>query len=319
MYNQGNFSSSQFRPNPQQSSMQPPPPPSHQGGGGAPPPPPPPPQFSSAPAPRAVQYGGPIYYHGPPGQPRPLSGPPPPPRVTPLPSSHGQMLYRTATQFPPPPLPQHGQFLPPPPPLPSSGFVPVTSSFHVHSSYENPFETVSVPPSGLPPPPPPPPPPSNSTSNVLASSTASSDMSNENGLVSGNDRRNAEDGNRCVKEDKGEVSEVKGFLPPSPRKPAEQEIVQKIEVLCHYIAKNGPAFEEMACVRESGNPKFAFLLGGEPGSEAAIAHEYFQWMKSKCCMDLAVDKQSEKTISLPAPLEIEDAAHSAQDSDMEME
>ncbi|XP_026412128.1 serine/arginine repetitive matrix protein 2-like [Papaver somniferum] len=298
MYNQGNFSSSsQFRPNnPQQSSMQPPPP-SHQGGGGAPPQPPPPlqpPQFPSAPAPLAVQHGGPMYYHGPPG----------PPRLAPIPSSHGQMLYNTATQFypPPPPPPQYGQFLPPPPPLPSSGFVPVSSSY-VHSSYENPFENVSLPPPSLPPPQPPL--PLDSTSNVLASSSASS--------VGGS----AEDENKCVKGDTGKDSEVKGFLPAPPRKPAEQEIVHKIELLCRYIAKNGPEFEETARVNGSGNPKFAFLFGGEPGSEAAIAHEYFQWMKSKCCMNLQLDKQPEKTISLPVPLEIE--PHSAQDSDMEME
>ncbi|KAI3914203.1 hypothetical protein MKW92_035528, partial [Papaver armeniacum] len=81
--------------------MQPPLPP-----GGAPPPPPS--QFSSAPpAPHVVQHGGSMYYHGPPF----------PPRLAPLPSSHGQMLYSTATQLP----------------LPSS---------YVHSSYENPFETV---------------------------------------------------------------------------------------------------------------------------------------------------------------------------------
>ncbi|XP_026443399.1 zinc finger CCCH domain-containing protein 55-like [Papaver somniferum] len=300
MYNQGNFSSSsQFRPNnPQQSSMQPP---SHQGGGvGAPPPPPlQPPQFPSAPAPLAVQHGGPVYYHGPP----PPTGPPFPPRLAPIPSSHGQMLYSTATQFHPPPPPQHGQFLPPPPPsLPYSGFVPVTSSY-VHSSYENPFETVSLPPSSLPPPQPPL--PHDSTSKFSASS----------------DGRNAEDGNRCVKGDTGEDSEVEGILPPPPRKPAEQEIVKNIEVLCNHIAKseNGPALEVR--VKESGNPKFAFLFGGEPGSEAAIAHEYFLWMKSKCCMNLPLDKQPENTISLPAaaPLEIEDASHSAQDSDMEME
>ncbi|KAI3874744.1 hypothetical protein MKX03_021266 [Papaver bracteatum] len=290
MYNQGNFtSSSQFRPNnPHQSSMQPPPP-SHQGGG-APPPQPPlqPPQFPSAPVPLAVQHGGPMYYHG-------------PPRLAPIPSSHGQMLYHTATQFhPPPPLPQYGQFLPPPPPLPSSGFVPATSSY-VHSSYVNPFETVALPPSSLPPPQPPL--PHDSTSNVLASS----------------DGRNAEDEDKCVKGDTGEDSEVKGFLPAPPRKPAEQEIVHNIELLCRYIAKNGPEFEETARVNESGNPKFAFLFGGEPGSEAAIAHEYFQWMKSKCCMNLQLDKLPEKTISLPAPSEIEDASYPAQDSDMEME
>ncbi|MCL7023232.1 hypothetical protein MKW94_023504, partial [Papaver nudicaule] len=269
MYSQG----SQFRPNLHQgaASMHPP---SQQGGGGGAPPPPPgppplqPPQFPSAPAPH-------LYHHGQPGPPRPLPGLAPPPWVTQSPSLHGQMSYgTTAARFPPP---QHGQLLPPPLP----GFV---SSF-VHSSYENPFETVPRPPSMLPPPPPPPPPPRDTT----------------------------EDGNGYVKEDTGKDKgnlEVKGILPPPPRKPAEQEVVKKIEVLCHYIAKNGPAFEEVARAKQSGNPEFAFLIGGEPGSAAAIAHEYFQWMKSKCCMDLG---RSDKTTSLPAPLEIEDASKSAQD------
>ncbi|KAI3874101.1 hypothetical protein MKX03_029777 [Papaver bracteatum] len=251
-----------------------------------PPPPPPPSQFSSAPpAPHVVQHGGSMYYHGPPF----------PPRLAPLPSSHGQMLYSAATQLhpPPPPLPQYGLFSPPP--LPSC---------YVHSSYENPFETVSFPPPSLPPPPPQPSLPHEPTSNVLACS----DMLNADGLAISNAGRNAEDGNRCVKGATGEDSEVEGVLsPPPPRKPAEQEIVQRIEVLCRLIAKNGPAFE--ARVKESGNPKLAFLFGGQPGSEAANAYEYFQWMKSKCCMYLQSGEQPEKTISLPAPLDL----------DMEME
>ncbi|KAI3956025.1 hypothetical protein MKW92_018934 [Papaver armeniacum] len=74
---------------------------------------------------------------------------------------------------------------------------------------------------------------------------------------------NAEDGNRCVKGATGEDSEVEGVLLPPPRKPAEQDIVQRIEVF------------------------------------GANAYEYFQWMRSKCCMDLQLGELTEKTISLP--------------------
>ncbi|KAI3872583.1 hypothetical protein MKW92_004185, partial [Papaver armeniacum] len=135
----------------------------------------------------------------------------------------------------------------------SSHTVATLPSSYVHSSYENPFETLSFPPTSLPPPL-----PHEPTSNVLAST--------------------------------GEDSEVEGVLLPPPRKRFEQDIVRRIEVLCQLIAKNGLAF------------KF-----------------YFQWMRSKCCMDLQLGEQTEKTISLPAPLEIEAASQSAQDSDMEME
>ena len=36
------------------------------------------------------------------------------------------------------------------------------------------------------------------------------------------------------------------------------------------------------------NPEFAFLFGGESGSEAAIAHEYFLWMKKKCVLEYQI-------------------------------
>lgn len=70
-------------------------------------------------------------------------------------------------------------------------------------------------------------------------------------------------------------------LPPPPLMPADDKTVHRIEVLCQFIAKNGPEFEKMTCQKESGNPEFKFLFGGEPGSEAAAAHEYFLWTKRK--------------------------------------
>lgn len=71
-------------------------------------------------------------------------------------------------------------------------------------------------------------------------------------------------------------------LPPPPLKPKEERVTRKIEVLCQYIARNGPRFEDMTRKVELGNPEFEFLFGGVPGSEAAVAHEYFLWMKKKC-------------------------------------
>ncbi|KAF8399611.1 hypothetical protein HHK36_015480 [Tetracentron sinense] len=115
-----------------------------------------------------------------------------------------------------------------------------------------------------------------------------------------------------------------------PPKPAEEKVVRKIEVLCEFIAKNGSDFEDMARVKESGNPEFAFLFGGESGSEAAIAHEYFMWMKRKCRLESRLHNRSEQSDSSLKQWEIdpsmqpssfldEGASHSPADSDMDME
>ncbi|KAF2282312.1 hypothetical protein GH714_043841 [Hevea brasiliensis] len=40
-----------------------------------------------------------------------------------------------------------------------------------------------------------------------------------------------------------------------------RKIVQKIEDLCQLIAKNGSSYEDMARLKESGNPEFKFLFG----------------------------------------------------------
>ncbi|KAJ4961322.1 hypothetical protein NE237_021232 [Protea cynaroides] len=119
------------------------------------------------------------------------------------------------------------------------------------------------------------------------------------------------------------------ILPPPPKPPAE-EVVRKIEVLCQFIAKNGPDFEDMARKREFGNPEFAFLFGGEPGSGAAIAHDYFQWMKRKSLSESKPCNVPGQSNLLPRTLEIkyspqhcistdEDASGSQANSDMDME
>ncbi|OWM65222.1 hypothetical protein CDL15_Pgr008811 [Punica granatum] len=116
--------------------------------------------------------------------------------------------------------------------------------------------------------------------------------------------------------------------PQAPPKPTEEKVIQKIEILCQFIARNGPSFEDMARKRESSNPEFEFLFGGQPGSEAAIAHNYFQWLKKKYC---SMGRLPEKRNHSPSRhLEIHSPRHpdsltvaatsdTRVDSDMEME
>ncbi|KAI4340155.1 hypothetical protein MLD38_025020 [Melastoma candidum] len=122
-------------------------------------------------------------------------------------------------------------------------------------------------------------------------------------------------------------SEYKLF--PAPPQPKQKEVIKRIEVLCQFIARNGSNFEDMARKREKGNSEFEFLFGGEPGSDAALAHDYFQWMKKKYLS--AANSSNEGKFSTPRPLNISFIANSKQpplplsstnlnvDSDMEME
>lgn len=124
------------------------------------------------------------------------------------------------------------------------------------------------------------------------------------------------------------LSKISALAPPP--KPAASETTRQIEVLCQYIAKNGPAFEVAARSKEHENPKFAFLFGGEPGSEAAIAHEYFKWMKAKCLMESKIHSGFDRSDPLLGPSKLESsrspdkytgegALHSPAGSDMDME
>ncbi|KAF8037378.1 hypothetical protein BT93_B0323 [Corymbia citriodora subsp. variegata] len=113
---------------------------------------------------------------------------------------------------------------------------------------------------------------------------------------------------------------------PAPPKPADEKIMKRIETLCQFIAKNGPGFEDMARTRESANPEFKFLFGGEPGSDAAVAHEYYQWAKRKYTFGDKLQegasnlRPSEADISVqPKPFVMTSVAHPDSDSDMEME
>ncbi|KAL3529662.1 hypothetical protein ACH5RR_008984 [Cinchona calisaya] len=118
-------------------------------------------------------------------------------------------------------------------------------------------------------------------------------------------------------------------LPPPPPKPADDRTVRSIQVLCQFIAKNGPEFENMTRRKEFENPEFKFLFGGESGSEAAVAHEYFLWSKRKHLLGFrSVGKQGSDDLSL-TPLagssshliikKDVDVPNSPADSDMDME
>ena len=114
-------------------------------------------------------------------------------------------------------------------------------------------------------------------------------------------------------------------LPPPPPQPAEEKTVLKIEALCQLIAGNGPDIEDNVCREEFQNPEYQFLFGGDPGTEAAISHAYFLWMKKK--YNLEHRWHENKSESQLRPLAVDSTgpqyhlhvATESADSDMEME
>ena len=48
-----------------------------------------------------------------------------------------------------------------------------------------------------------------------------------------------------------------------PRPPDDPEAKNIIDKLAQFVARNGPEFEKMTKSKQEGNPKFAFLFGGE--------------------------------------------------------
>ncbi|XAR63820.1 hypothetical protein NMG60_11023918 [Bertholletia excelsa] len=121
-----------------------------------------------------------------------------------------------------------------------------------------------------------------------------------------------------VKEDLLTMNNTKLDLPPPPPKPANEEVVRKIDVLCQFIAKNGPGFEDMAREKESGNLDFQFLFGGEPGSEASVAHKYFEWVKKKCILEFKLQHEHGNSVSRSSDID-KNVSCSPPDSDMDME
>ncbi|KAL2935424.1 Zinc finger CCCH domain-containing protein 55 [Bienertia sinuspersici] len=246
------------------------------------------------------------------GSQNPQPPPPPPPSMGP-------------SRAPPPPFMQ----LPPPPPPPpaGAGFPPKFES----SIQQSPDSHVSsmAPPPPLPPSSPPraPPPPSS------FSSSSPGKLPTPTNTAASSVRSPIQPGHDLISEKvhtSVSSSNVLLDLPPPPPKPADENIVRNIEVLCQFIAKNGPEFEEMARKNESENAAFNFLVGGDPGSEASCAREYFLWMKRKCGLENGSQKdQGQKDLS-QSHVDVEPSttlnslanvgrAHSPTDSDVDME
>ncbi|XP_059067983.1 uncharacterized protein LOC131036718 isoform X2 [Cryptomeria japonica] len=186
----------------------------------------------------------------------------------------------------PPPLPGGTSVLPPPIPPPSFTVFPPGGAAPPPPM---PPPSPPPPPSSPPPPPPPPPPASplyGSLNEALAEAPAEAP---------------AEAQAEAQAEKTSDMSQANPQFqstslpppPPPPPKPMDEEVVNHIETLCQFVIRNGPEFESMARAREAGNPKFAFLFGGEPGSDASIGFAYFQWMKMKCTAELKMQQETE--------------------------
>lgn len=300
--------------------------------------------------------------HGPPEilrPPQPYGALPPPP-----PLSQGQRPYRATVHPPPPPYTggvQDLRHIPPLPPPSTSGFFTATTFGSSIPSIIGDSQGSSMapppPPSSMPPIPPSPP-LSSSLANLgdsnlsvhsdfdpssIKHSSLERVLDHVDGDVASKDaRHNAlmHDGSQSLAARSScEVGSLAGDgssfdgsmrldLPPSPPKPIEEKTVQKIEALCQDIAKNGPNVEVITFQNESRNPEFGFLFGGEPGSEAAIAHEYFQWLKRKCILAYKVHEDKRESALRPFTNESSSQPNyfmasagctSPADSDMEME
>ena len=53
--------------------------------------------------------------------------------------------------------------------------------------------------------------------------------------------------------------------------PADEVLAQRISKLAQFAARNGPGFVELMVAKQSGNPEYAFLSGGEGSS-------YWRWI-----------------------------------------
>nr|XP_009386491.1 PREDICTED: uncharacterized protein LOC103973599 isoform X1 [Musa acuminata subsp. malaccensis] len=306
-------------------------------------------------APPRPFYPPPMLSHG--GTHVPPSMPPPPRVYPPLPPPPSQDLYRTPpppppsthhVPTPPPPSIQHVPAPPPPYPARFASITPAPFSSSASMTAEN------VEPPSLPPPPPPPPPSSPPPIPPSPPPVAFPFMDNavvSNAITTQGDLQEHVAVDAKVSPAQtvdlefvhGTFPTVEAFsaekkiswtgessreLPSPPPKPIEQ-VVRNIEVLCQFIAKIGPKFENMAREKEVGNPRFAFLYGGQPGSDAAIGYEYFQWMKKKCCLQMEQSKEPEKICASFKPSEeafsesvyahSEAAISSPASSDMDME
>ncbi|KAL2340657.1 hypothetical protein Fmac_008597 [Flemingia macrophylla] len=318
----------------------PPPPPPHVYLRGAPPPPPPTSsvQGSLNGMPNAGQsYAIPSQlHHGNTMAPSTSWAPGPPARVLPPrpppSSSQGQILYNPPFR-PPPRQPGDVQNLhnaPPPPPL-SMYFHSTVGNYQVPSIVPPPLP--SSPPPVLPAPPPPIPPIASASSNATldddpnfmkASSMESQalnlvdevEASHSSGVVPVRGPDSNLDGASCR-----EVAGADRDKDLPPPKPTEEKTLQKMEALCQLIAEKGADIEDRIRQDEFQNREYAFLFGGGPGTEEAISHTYFMWMKKKYNLDTGLHEkkgQSEIEYSSNKQYQLHVATVNT-DSDMEME
>nr|KYP49533.1 Zinc finger CCCH domain-containing protein 55 [Cajanus cajan] len=313
----------------------PPPPPAAANIGGPPPPPPPPHVYLHGPPPpppptssvqgslNVMPNTGQSYaipsqlHHGntmapltswPPGPPTRVL--PPPPRPPPS-SSQGQILYNPPFH-PPPPQPGDVQNLhnAPPPPPPSMYFHSTVGNYQVPSIVPPPLP--SSPPPVLPAPPPPIPP-------ITSASSNDARADDPNSLkVPGLQLKAVDSVDRVVASHPSGADRDEDLPPP---KPTEEKTLQKMEALCQRIAETGAEIEDKIRQDEFQNPEYAFLFGGDPGTEAAVSHTYFLWMKKKYNLDTGWHEKkgkSETEYSSGKQYHLHVATVNT-DSDMEME
>ncbi|GAV75315.1 hypothetical protein CFOL_v3_18794 [Cephalotus follicularis] len=268
-------------------------------------------------------------------------------RVLPPPPSQGQTLHRAPVA------------LPPPPPLPTSSILNSSScgSFvnSIGGNSQLPPMALPPPPPSSPPPIPPSPPPTSSMLALNASymsgcadpdSISNKDFGSKlrtpdfvvKAVALTQDEHNEPVHEGSLKrecESSFETASLVGYgssskervtmdLLPPPSKAIEAKVIQKIEFFCQSIAKNGPDCEDIARRNEFGNPEYDFLFGGQPGSDAATAQEYFLWLRKKYMLACKKDEGiSDSTMQL---LAIESSKQSAAieprspaGSDMDME
>ncbi|KAF5734641.1 serine/arginine repetitive matrix protein 2 [Tripterygium wilfordii] len=263
---------------------------------------------------RAPVLQSPQVHNGVQGSQHILLAPPPPPASSlstsaPLIPSTGGNSRMPSTALPPqPPPPSSSPPLPPPPPPPTSPFL---SSMAIHATPNLPPRSDSNP----------------DSSKLSGCGLKTSSSIDENSACSdGRDKLPEQSGSQAgYLAGKGSLSKGNMILdlPPTPPKPREEKLVQRTEALCQSIAKNGSDFEDMALLKKSGNSQFEFMLGGEPGSEAAIAHDYFLWMKKKCNLTMLdegnCDSSSKAFAVDDKKMMVVVGSHSPADSDMEME
>ncbi|XP_038687871.1 uncharacterized protein LOC119987150 isoform X1 [Tripterygium wilfordii] len=252
-----------------------------------------------------------------------ITPPPPPPPASSLSTSAslpsigstGGNSQMPSTALPPrPPPPSSSPLLPPPPPPPPTA--PLPSSMAIHATPNLPSLSDSN--------------PDSSKLSGWRLKTLSS-IDENSACIDGRDKlpeqRSYLDHNVVSGSEAGNGFLSMGNmildLPPPPPKPQEEKLVQRIEALCQSIAKNGSDYEDMALQNKSGDSEFEFMFGGEPGSEAAIAHDFFLWMKKKYMLARLNEWKSDsssKTFAVDdKKMMVVVGFHSPTDSDMEME